>query len=106
MLKITQPITGAELQVAIQDFPNPMSWDKAEIACSELGSGWRLPTKEELKVMYYQLHKKGQGNFKVQFYWSSKADGASFAWYLSFILGGADRRLKSSKFYVRAVRAL
>ncbi|MFM7661671.1 MAG: hypothetical protein ACKO6A_03325, partial [Bacteroidota bacterium] len=64
MLKITNPITGDELQVANQDFSDQMSWDEAKRACIELGSGWRLPTKEELVAMYEQLHKEGQGNFK------------------------------------------
>jgi hypothetical protein len=36
MFKITQPITGGELQVANQDFPNEMTWTEAIRACSEL----------------------------------------------------------------------
>ena len=106
MLKITQPITGAELQVAIQDFPNPMSWDKAERACSELGSGWRLPTKEELEAMYIQLHKKGQGNFNYQHYWSSTEYDDGHAWDFGFNDGAAKVNYKGYTYYARAVRAL
>ena len=39
MLKITNPETGAELEVANQDFSNELNWLEAIEACSELGNG-------------------------------------------------------------------
>jgi hypothetical protein len=35
-----------------------MTWEDAKRACSELGSGWRLPNIDELKAMYLQLYEK------------------------------------------------
>ena len=107
MLKITNPITGSELQVAYQDFPDKMTWQEAKRACSELGSGWRLPKKQELEIMYEQLHKKGQGNFKKSFYWSTRSEGDdNYAWFFSFYDGNGDYGLIGITGYVRAVRVL
>jgi hypothetical protein len=75
-IDIVDPITGANLQVASQDFNNAMKWDEAMRACKELGDDWRLPTKEELKLIYEQLYKKGSGNFKTEVYWSSSEDSS------------------------------
>ena len=107
MLKITNPMTGDELQVAYQDFPVTITWQEAKRSCSELGSGWRLPTKQELEIMYEQLHKKGQGNFKKEFYWTSSEDGNNHAWYFYFGNGNANYGChKNTPNYVRAVRDL
>ena len=105
MLKITNPITGDELQVANQDFSNEMTWEEAKRACNELGSGWRLPNKQELLEIYEKLHEKGQGNFKAAYYWSSTEDGNDYAWNFTFANGGAANNDKYSTYYVRAVRA-
>ena len=80
MLKITNKHTGAELQVADNDFFDTMTWIEATRACSELGIGWRLPTTEELKAMYYQLRNKGKGNFSCipLNYWSSEEGGDGY----------------------------
>mgnify|MGYP006195566053 CR=1 FL=1 len=42
------------------DFPNTMGWSDAKKACSNLGEGWRLPTKSELKFLflYKDVHAK------------------------------------------------
>ena len=105
MLKITNPITGDELQVANQDFSDEMTWEQAKRACNELGSGWRLPNKQELKEIYEQLHEKGQGNFKAASYWSSTEFDGYSAWYFTFYDGNADSYGKYGTTYVRAVRA-
>ena len=105
MLKITNPITGDELQVANQDFSDQMTWEEAKRACNELGSGWRLPNKQELLEIYEKLHEKGQGNFKAAGYWSSTEYDGSFAWNFIFFSGTAFNLPKNSTYYVRAVRA-
>ena len=64
-----------KLEIAENDFPNQMSWrDDASNKCQELGYGWRLPTKKELKKMHKTNEKIG--NFKSDsFYWTySKRD--------------------------------
>jgi len=83
-LYINHPITGDKIQVAENDFPDKMSWHEAMSACAGLGGGWRLPNKEEQRVMYEQLHKQGKGNFKNNWYWSSSELTASDAWYFNF----------------------
>ena len=105
MLKITNPITGDELQVANQDFSDEMTWEEAKRACNELGSGWRLPNKQELLEIYEKLHEKGQGNFKAAFYWSSTETGSYRAWLFNFGDGAAYSTNKANASYVRAVRA-
>jgi hypothetical protein len=107
MLKITNPFTGAEVQVANQDFSDTMTWAEAKRSCSELGSGWRLPTIEELKAMYEQLHKRGSGNFLAgEYYWSNREEGNNRAWYFYFFDGLAKHDLpKNYPMSVRAVRA-
>lgn len=108
MLVVKHPITGVRLQVANQDFSHSMTWPEAKKACNELGSGWRLPTKEELEAMYTQLYEKGLGNFQERGagYWSSTENGNNYAWYFYFTSGYADDYAKSNTAYVRAVRAL
>ncbi|MBM1107287.1 TIR domain-containing protein [Aurantibacter crassamenti] len=50
-----------------------MPWKKAMQIHEELGEGWRLPTFDELKVMYKTIGKgnNNSGNFKDELYWSS-----------------------------------
>ena len=105
MLEIIHPLTGEKLQVANNDFKQSENWFKALEACEKLGSGWRLPSIEELQVMYEVLHKKGKGNFKEDNrYWSSSED-VDNAWVIYFNDGftGYEDKLYTS--YVRAVRA-
>lgn len=105
MLTIEHPLTGAKLQVANQDFSDEMTWDEGKNACSELGIGWRLPTKEELKAMYEQLHKSGRGNFQRSSYWSSTEIANIGAWTFHFKYGlPYDDTYKSESYCVRAVR--
>jgi hypothetical protein len=82
---IKNPITGERLQVAESDFRITMDWSTAKKACRDLGFGWRLPNITELKLMYNELHKKGKGNFKSDFfYWSSTEDRTSRISIFSF----------------------
>jgi hypothetical protein len=66
---------------------------------------WFLPSKEELKLMYANLHQEHLGNFLNQAYWSSTEMTNVFAWQLAFnsgIVQGATKALPSG---VRAIRA-
>lgn len=72
MLTIEHPLTGEKILVAKNDFEHQMTWEDANRECNNIGPGWRLPTIEEFKVIYQELHLKGEGNFKEEFYWTSK----------------------------------
>lgn len=118
MLEIIHPITGTKLQVASQDFSQKMNWEDAKRACSELGSGWRLPNIDELKSINEHLHKIGEGNFEIMsgifsdtgVYWSSSENGPSLAWFFIFNKSGLDGAgsggKKNKPCRVRAVRTL
>jgi len=56
---IGKPVKIGNLLVAEFDFPKYLSWDDATIACSNLGKGWRLPTKNELNILYKNKTKIG-----------------------------------------------
>ena len=48
-----------------------MSWDEAKIACAKVGDGWRLPTKDELNMLYEYKVKVGgfaRGYRLLEFY--------------------------------------
>lgn len=105
-LEIISPITGEKIQVAFQDL-SEMKWVQAKKACANLGKGWRLPTLEELQVMYKELHLKGRGDFCPYWYWSGTEHSASFAWNVSFANGDTGLNDKDKYSYrVRAVRTL
>ncbi len=78
--------------------------------CAELQKGgygdWYLPSKEELNLMYTNLHLAGLGGFASAFYWSSAESSSSSAWGQNFISGIQGSSNKSNDFVrVRAVRA-
>jgi hypothetical protein len=65
---IGKPVKIGNLLVAQNDFTKAMNWWDANDACAKLGKGWRLPTKDELNVMY--KNKEKIGNFANNWYWS------------------------------------
>ena len=80
-----------------------MDWYEAMEACADLGDGWRLPTKDELNVLYQNKDKIG--GFAIVYYWSSTEDGGSSAWGQLFDDGTQGYGNKNGNTYVRAVRA-
>ena len=101
---IGKPIKIGKLEVAQNDFPNPVNWDDAKKACAELGDGWRLPTKDELDFL--NKNKKKIGGFAEDFHWSSSEIDNNLVWSQDF---GFAMELDSDKeflCYVRAVRTL
>lgn len=84
MLSIKHPLTGEKLQVANQDLKDEMDWLDAQEACENIGPGWRLPTIDECKAIYHQLHKKGIGDLNTGLYWSSTKHSYSDWKYFSF----------------------
>ena len=101
---IGKPITIGNLVVAQNDFPKLMNWVDAKRACAALGKGWRLPTKEELNILYQNKDKIG--GFAYDYYWSSTEYDHNYAWYQVFYNGSQFDVNKGYALYVRAVRAL
>jgi len=100
-LIIGKPIQLGKILIAQNDFPNQMGWDAAKEACASLGKGWRLPTKEELNLLYQ--NKKKISGFGNVYYWSSEA-ASNGAWSQSFISGYQSNASNTRPYYVRAVR--
>ena len=99
------PIKIGGIEVAQHDFPKKMTWDKAKKECESLGSGWRLPNKDELNTLYQNKDKIG--GFANNLYWSStEAENVSyFAWFQYFAKGDQYEAIKDDANYVRAIRA-
>jgi len=65
-----------------------------------------LPSKDELDMMYVNLHLQGLGGFADYVYWSSTENGGYFAWYQFFVNGIQSASYgKDGSNGVRAVRA-
>lgn len=86
------PMTGKKVKIALTDFPKIMTWEEANKACKSLGKGWRLPTVEELKIMYKyrkeiggfcELDKGGLPNNYIK-YWSSTLEDNKYPFCISF----------------------
>ena len=98
------PIKIGKLEVAPFDLAKKMNWHDAIIACTELGKGWHLPTREELRFLYQ--NKEKIGGFTNSYYWSSTETNDKNAWRHNFSFGMtgfiAD---KGNEYLARPVRA-
>ena len=101
---IGKPIKIVNLEIAQNDFPEPMNWYDAKKACDDLGKGWRLPTKDELNIIY--KNKDKIGGFTNDGYWGSPEWEEYWAWFQYFPNGGAHNLSKHNMEHVRAVRSL
>ena len=73
-------------------------------------SDWYLPSKDELYLMYANLHTQGKGGFTGDGYWSSSEYEHSvivpgFAYYVRFYNGSSGPTKRSNQNHVRAVRS-
>ena len=91
------------LEAKAVDETNSLIWSDAVTAASAYGSGWHLPTKTELKMLYEQ--KNVVSGFAKDDYWSATELDSNSAWIQGFGNGDQDRYNKYSKLSVRAVRA-
>lgn len=88
-----------KLEIKAQDEPIKMTWHEAS---TKLTGGWRLPTKEELNLLYQQ--KSVLGGFALDFYWSSTEFSRGSAWGQNFANGNQFSLNKYNTDRVRAVR--
>ena len=99
LLEGRKSINGLE----VSDDLGMMNWHEAKIACKTLRKGWRLPTKDELSMLYE--NKEEIGGFANYFYWSSTELDNLSAWAQFFVTGYQYINDKFDSYYVRAVRA-
>lgn len=120
MKKLTNPITGKSFSVALNDFSNTMTYNEAASSCKSLGRGWRLPSKEELSIMF--ANRESIGNFKNlkeqpdssgsydnehHSWYISSSNVEKSAWMMEFYSGKvseSDWRDSDTKYWVRAVK--
>lgn len=85
-----------------KDYAAKLCYDLAEGGYSD----WFLPSKDELNLMYENLHLKGFGSFEPYLYWSSSEFSADGVWYQYFVDGSQkDSIYKTTYMTVRAIRA-
>ena len=101
---IGKSIRIGNLVVAQNDFQFGMNWDDAKETCAALGDGWRLPTKDELNILY--KNKDKIGGFVNDYYWSSTEGDNNYANNQAFNNNGGFRNisLQTDPNKVRAVR--
>ena len=86
-----------------------MTWDDA-VSSSEFVnengySDWKLPSKNQLMLIYQNVKKQGLGNFGSDNYWSGSQSSISYAWGVSFSSGKKYEFSKKSAKKVRLVRS-
>jgi hypothetical protein len=105
------------LEIAQFDFLNPMTYDEAVKACSKLGDGWRLPTKEEMEKIYENkdmlggfvspIYVSDNSEFFVDnnvYYWSGSSYGSDYVWVIGFTHRFVGVTLKTGNLFARAVK--
>ena len=105
---IGKPIKIGNIEVAQYDFPEKMNWEDAKKACADLGKGWKLPSQEELNILYQNKVAIGGFADDGDAYWSSTefVDNVdNVAWLQIFSNGNQQDEYKTFKYYVRAIRA-
>lgn len=75
---IGKPIIIEKFEVAQNDFPRLLKWDDAVKVCASLGDGWRLPTKDELQLIYKRNESLSISNNNS--YWSSTIFEKGYSW--------------------------
>jgi hypothetical protein len=88
-----------------------MGWTDAKKACVELGDRWRLPTKDEIKIIYENRDKISRKlEIHPYYYWTSEEgqyegmDG--YAWNLNFVDNDMRVSLQGGERGVLAVREI
>jgi len=66
---------------------------------------WFLPSKDELNLIYENLHLKGAGGYSSGIYWSSSETHSRYAWGQDFYDGSQYGINRNFDYRVRPVRA-
>lgn len=91
------------LEAKAADEPDLLDWADAIDASRDYGSGWRLPTSDELQLLYEQ--KTVVGGFAAGNYWSSTKSENRTVWRQNFYDGVTHYQPMDDELRVRAVRA-
>jgi hypothetical protein len=101
-IKITD--NGFELEITQYDFPFKMDWNEADQACTAMGDGWRMPTVDELSLIFKYEDRVPEFR-KENIYWSkSETEFENMVWMSGYKIGDM-RTKKSDRNTFRAVRA-
>jgi len=104
MYKLQNLETAANFEVYHEDSQVKMSWDEANEYCNALGSDWRLPTLDELKIIYSELFIANKAGLKPSNYWSSSTAHVNYrVRYMNFLEGKQNNGEKSGPAYAIAV---
>jgi hypothetical protein len=95
-------LPGLPFEVREQDEPDLMTWPEAMDKFKDNPDGWRLPTKDELSLMYQ--HKDILGGFASAYYWSSSENSSNYAWCQNFYNGDQYNYSKTNTKRFRVVR--
>ena len=102
---IGKPLVLGVIEIAENDFPVTMGVEDAKKACESLGDGWRLPTLNELNILY--RNKKKLTGLREQWYWSSKEGlNKGWFWYKDFGSGKQESWPYDTDSNIRAVRTI
>jgi len=102
--------SGNTGKIAHIDDAGPMPWQNAIKIHEQLGEGWRLPTFDELQIMYRNIGQGATniGEFSDGLYWSSTAYDEYQARLLRFRDANTsyhyNKNVENRKFRVRAIR--
>lgn len=103
---IGKPYRIGRLEIAQFDFSKYMYWDQANNACKGLGIGWRVPTKNELKVLYSNKSKIKIGGYSYNYYWGNNEDKDYPSMRQNFSNGEQEIMYEDDRCRVRAVRTV
>ena len=95
-------VQSYELQWSVEAPHVPTTWHEATEYAKSLGSGWRLPTRDELLSAY----DSGAVKFEFGNYWSSTTynKNSNYGVYVVFEYGNVHNDLKTGKHHVRCVK--
>ena len=103
---IGKPYRIGNLEIAQFDFAKYMYKNQAINACRGLGSGWRLPTKSEMNILYRNKSKIKIGGFSYDFYWGDNEDKDYPSMSQNFSNGEQQVVYEDDRMRVRAVRTI
>lgn len=98
------PSTMGKLEIAHNDFPGSWSLNVAIKACTKLGDGWRLPTQEEMELIYSS--RRDIGGFGTEYYWYNNAAVKDSYGFLNFNDGETGYVDEKGTGKIRAVRSI